>query len=502
MTLSLTNRTGRKLRVVLPPGLIVSNATSQFGGMGGFGGGMGGMMGGGMGMMGGGMGMMGGGMGMMGGGMGMMGGGMGGMGGGMMGGGMGMRGGGMGMRGGGTMPASMGMMMLGRLIMTLIGDRDSWDQRSLMMGMMMGMGGGMGMMGGGMGMMGGMGGGFRSVPATGLPETTLAPHQSRHLPTAVVGLSGPIAERDGRPLVPELGEKYRVGSITEVTEDSRTQAAMKRLAEDKAPQTVAQLVLWNVAAKIDWETIGRLSQAQGWANANELALARQFVDRLDSAADSSPNGDSGRLYWEAKSSGVESEALVERLRSLWSQYPVLGLKPHEGIPAHPEGPALACRLKVDDQSISVEPASTDGDASAWQELTPFTIKRADITPVFDNSTTDKPSRDKVRLAQAARLGDAVAEGLLTRLVRVHLSKGPRVNGKLSYKIKIENGSPLILNGLALAGTEVSAENPPAALAGFCLPPRKTLTAPANADTVDRLKLKHGVRVIAADLSGL
>ena len=27
----------------------------------------------------------------------------------------------------GTMPASMGMMMLGRLIMSLIGDRDSWD---------------------------------------------------------------------------------------------------------------------------------------------------------------------------------------------------------------------------------------------------------------------------------------------------------------------------------------------------------------------------------------
>ena len=49
MTLSLTNRTNQKLRVVLPPGLIASGATGQFGGMG-----MG--MGGGMGMMGGGMG--------------------------------------------------------------------------------------------------------------------------------------------------------------------------------------------------------------------------------------------------------------------------------------------------------------------------------------------------------------------------------------------------------------------------------------------------------------
>ena len=49
MTLSLTNRTNRKLRVVLPPGLIASGATGQFGGRAwGMGGGMG-MMGGGMG---------------------------------------------------------------------------------------------------------------------------------------------------------------------------------------------------------------------------------------------------------------------------------------------------------------------------------------------------------------------------------------------------------------------------------------------------------------------
>jgi hypothetical protein len=64
MTVSITNLSHRQLRVVLPPGLIASGATGQFGGMGG--GGMGGM-GGGMGGMGGGMGGMGGGMGGMGG---------------------------------------------------------------------------------------------------------------------------------------------------------------------------------------------------------------------------------------------------------------------------------------------------------------------------------------------------------------------------------------------------------------------------------------------------
>ena len=53
MTIKVTNQTKRRLKVVLPPGLVASGATGQFGGMGGMGGGMGGMGGGmgGMGMM-------------------------------------------------------------------------------------------------------------------------------------------------------------------------------------------------------------------------------------------------------------------------------------------------------------------------------------------------------------------------------------------------------------------------------------------------------------------
>ena len=36
----------------------------------------------------------------------------------------------------GTMPSMMGMMMLSRMIMYFCGDPDSWDMRSLMIGMM------------------------------------------------------------------------------------------------------------------------------------------------------------------------------------------------------------------------------------------------------------------------------------------------------------------------------------------------------------------------------
>src|SRR5262249_10829980 len=47
MAITVANQTGRKLRVILPPGLVASGVSGQFGGMGGMGGGgMGGMMGG------------------------------------------------------------------------------------------------------------------------------------------------------------------------------------------------------------------------------------------------------------------------------------------------------------------------------------------------------------------------------------------------------------------------------------------------------------------------
>ena len=123
MVLSVKNRRSKALRVVLPPGLLASGASGQFGG-GGFGGAGGGGFGGG-----------------------------GGGGGGgwrvaaagarrrrpreaAASGAGGLGGGG---RGSGTLPASAGMLMLSQLIINFCGDRDSWDFRSLSIG---GLGGG------------------------------------------------------------------------------------------------------------------------------------------------------------------------------------------------------------------------------------------------------------------------------------------------------------------------------------------------------------------------
>jgi hypothetical protein len=487
MTLSVTNRTHDKLRVVLSPGLIASGASGQFGGMGGMGGGMGGM--GGMGMGGMGMGGMGGGMGGMGGGMGGMGGGMGGMGRGGMGGGMGM--------GGGTMPPMMGMMMLGRLIMTLVGDKDSWDMTSLMSGMMgggmmgggmmggmggMGMGG-MGGMGGGMGMMGGMGGGFRSVPPTGLPSATLNPRQTRELPTRLVSLQGPNAE--GRAILPAKGESLKIGRFDQISGDRWARAALHRVALEKAPPSVAQLVMWHVYHGFSWDTLGQITKS--WANDYERTLAKDYVNRLrqSSSPDELAPGETGAVCFAL--TGPSDESRTAELHEALLKTPMLGLIPRDGVPETPEGPALAVRIQLDKNLARVQFSSSSADFNSWERVGKLEI------PLLDDGKPRTP----------AAIADALADGLLDRLVAVTLVRGKRVNSKVTYTLRIDNASPLILNGLALTGTGVDvSKTPPSALAGLTLPPHRSVAMPASSSMVERLQLKAGVKPVAADFSAL
>jgi hypothetical protein len=407
------------------------------------------------------------------------------------------------MRGGGTMPAIMGMMMLSRMIMYLCGDLDSWDQRSLRIGMMGGMGmGGMGMGGmGGMGM-GGMGGGFRSVPPTGRLETTLQPDQTRHLPTPVVSMNGPDAK--AQPLVPPKGERFQITGINEFTDDVRTQQALKRLAEAKAPQTIAQMIIWYVTDGASWDQIGRLSQ--GWGNASELALARQFVESLDDGEEpsSQAHADPGPLYWDIKAEGARPRELADGLRAFWKKYPVLGLTAQEGVPAQPVGPAVACEAELSETAADVKLKVSHPSGYDWIPLGSFRIKLADLKPAAEDPAKETPklTSEQIKERDSARLGDALAGGMVERLVHVRLVRGSRQNGKESFQIKIVNESPMILNGLALGGSEIRPDNPPATLAGLSLPPLKSLTVPASAEVVGRLHLKDSLRVHAADLSGL
>ena len=76
-----------------------------------------------------------------------------------------------------------------------------------------------------------------SVPPTGPPHATLKPGQTRHLPTRLVTLSQPQANN---PLaMPAKGEKLQIGDIGQLTDDAQVQKALKRLADDKAPDRLA-----------------------------------------------------------------------------------------------------------------------------------------------------------------------------------------------------------------------------------------------------------------------
>jgi hypothetical protein len=434
--------------------------------MGGMGGGM---MGGGMGGM---MGGMGGGM-------------MGGMGGGMMG---GMGGGGMmGMGGMGrmsrTMPPTMGMMMLGRIIMYFCGDPDSWDKRSLMIGMMGGMGmGGMGMMGGMgggmMGGMGGMGGGMRSVPPTDLPSAMLNPGQTRHLPTRLVSIAPPDPQ-DGLKL-PEKGEPLQLGDIADLNDNPQVQKALRRLAADAASKPISRLVMWHVAGGLGWDTLAQMSE--GWANRYELTLAKDFVDHLDAL----PAGETGRVLFEVDGTDSASEAVAAELRMALRRKMVLGLLAEVGIPPRPEGPAVACRVRMSTSEAVAQVTGSDATARSWVPFGKFTIPL-----VGDQGRLDVP-----------RMADALAEGMLTRLVRAQLSKGVKDKGKLHYQIRIDNASPLVLNGLAALGIASDPRDTPKVLSGICVSPRRSMTVPASEQVVKELGLKKGIKLVALDLSGL
>ncbi len=93
------------------------------------------------------------------------------------------------------------------------------------------------------GMGGGMGGGMRSVPPTSLPFANLKPGQKRDLPTRLVSLSQPDLESETGVSFPAKDEKLQLGDVSQISGNGRVQKALKRLAADKAPATISQLVM-------------------------------------------------------------------------------------------------------------------------------------------------------------------------------------------------------------------------------------------------------------------
>jgi hypothetical protein len=157
-----------------------------------------------------------------------------------------------------------------------------------------------------------------------------------------------------------------------------------------------------------------------------------------------------------------------------------------GITPRPSRPSLACHVQIKGGEAQVQLSSSDASVRSWIPLGKFSVP-------LDSIQNDDHS---------SKLADKLAEGLLSRVVRAQLVKGPREKGKLTYRIRIENGSPLRLNGLAAVGLESSDEADARVLTGISIPPRRSMTVPASEQVVKQLGLKRGIRLTALDLSGL
>jgi hypothetical protein len=284
--------------------------------------------------------------------------------------------------------------------------------------------------------------------------------------------------------LPEKGERLQIlGDVNKVTDNPQVQKALRRLTAEKAPTSLSQMVMWRLAGGLDWDTIAQLSEK--WANNYELTLARDFVEHLDGLTE----GETGRLLFQFDGVDAANQAIASEVSKALQGQTVLGLVAQVGeIPARPDGPAVACKVRFKANQATVQLSISDANASGWVLFGKFSL------PV----TQDKGKPDIWRFA------DGMSEGVLTRLVRAQVIKGSATKdkGKLIYQIRVDNASPLVLNGLAVLGTASKEEELPKVLSMFSVSPRKSLTVPASEELVRSLGLKKGIKVVALDLSGL
>src|SRR5262249_34358636 len=176
----------------------------------------------------------------------------------------------------------------------------------------------------------------------------------------------------------EGGGEVRVVDVSQVNDNAQTQKALKRLQVDKAPTSLSQLVMWRLAAGLDWNTISQYSQK--WANGHELTLAKEFVDHLDAL----PDGETGRVLFEFDGADAASQPIVAEIPKPTAGRMVWGLTARVGpIPARPQGPAVACRVKVNASEALVQVTSSDASARNWVPFGKFTVPVTQTKEKFD-----------------------------------------------------------------------------------------------------------------------
>lgn len=258
------------------------------------------------------------------------------------------------------------------------------------------------------------------------------------------------------------------------------QTAVRRLAIEKAPETVSQLVMWRMATGKEWAELANISRR--YVKPEEVALAKRISDQLAGSLDDLGPIGKGSLYVSFVSDDPSQTARIEEWKGELSKAPVLGLQARFDATRTPEGPAVGCQVRLENggEKAQVVVYTTESTGRAWRSLAKF---EQDIP-------AGKPS-DFI---------DVLAAEMGNRLVRMTLVKGSVEKGKLTHKLSIENLSPLILNGLTIGGANPQPGASLSMLAGFSLPPRKGFGFPVSDDVIDRLGLKEGVRVEAMDLN--
>ncbi len=207
---------------------------------------------------------------------------------------------------------------------------------------------------------------------------------------------------------------------------------------------------------------------------------------LSSGSTRPESAEVGRLLFDIDGADSATAALAAEVRKQLRHKYVLGLLSEIGIPNQPERPSIACRVHFKGDEAQAQVMATDAAAERWTGYGKFKLAI---------------NRDSGKWS-AHQFADELAEKILGRLVRAQLGKGVKEQGKYRYQMRIENASPLVLNGVAAVGVESTDGVAPRILSGISLSPRRSMTVGATEEVVKSMGLKKGIRLVAIDLSEL
>ncbi len=102
--------------------------------------------------------------------------------------------------------------------------------------------------------------------------------------------------------------------------------------------------MWRIAAGLEWKVIAQLSE--DWATAYELSLARDFAEHLDGLDPRTL--ETACLGFQIVGTDKAGETMAKDLTKALEGKMVLGLQAVIGVPTRPEGPSVACQIRLSD----------------------------------------------------------------------------------------------------------------------------------------------------------